>query len=427
MLIIFDLDGTLYRTDVALAQSVIRAASEVNLPHPDARAIVAAIGDTMDDFCRFLYPDSDPETLRSFRRRVSFWERELIPSVGVPYDGVREMIKELRSMGHRPVICTNGSLEYATIALSALHLADMFEAVEANRGESQKAELVARLLSKFPDEAKLIVGDRKHDVEAAGIHNVPSIGVTYGYGREEPHRANFTADTPADIVSLVCQCAVFAGIADDLAREAPTGGAVIGVNGVDASGKTTFARSLCTYLRACGRNTQLIHLDDFHNPREVRRRGSDEIDAYIHNAFNLELLVDELLAPAKEGREVNRELMLLDIDTDRPSVPRTFHIDREGIVVLEGVLLYREPLDSFFTYRVFLDIAFDEVLRRAAARDIPKYGEGFLDRYRRKYIPIQQWYLDTHHPKGRCDLVIDNNDPRRPEVMLRRPDSLTDS
>ena len=54
------------------------------------------------------------------------------------------------------------------------------------------------------------------------------------------------------------------------------------------------------------------------------------------------------------------------------------------------MLLFRPPLDKLFDYKIFLDISFQEVLRRAAKRDVPKYGDAILDRYKQRYIPAQQ-------------------------------------
>jgi uridine kinase len=35
-------------------------------------------------------------------------------------------------------------------------------------------------------------------------------------------------------------------------------------------------------------------------------------------------------------------------------------------------------------------------------------------RYRRRYIPSQQFYFDTVRPAERADIVVHNDDPRQP-------------
>ena len=53
-----------------------------------------------------------------------------------------------------------------------------------------------------------MVGDRMFDMEGAGEAGIRSIGVLYGYGdRQELINAGATylAETPADVVKLVCR------------------------------------------------------------------------------------------------------------------------------------------------------------------------------------------------------------------------------
>jgi uridine kinase len=88
---------------------------------------------------------------------------------------------------------------------------------------------------------------------------------------------------------------------------------------------------------------------------------------------------------------------------------------------VEGVLLYRPPIDNLIDYKVFLDISFDEVFRRAVARDVPKYGEEFLQKYIKRYIPAQKIYLKQFSPKEKCHLIIDNNNFKRPLYKVNTP------
>ena len=57
-------------------------------------------------------------------------------------------------------------------------------------------------------DMKRMVGDRMFDIEGAGEAGIRSIGVLYGYGdRQELINAGATylAETPADVVKLVCR------------------------------------------------------------------------------------------------------------------------------------------------------------------------------------------------------------------------------
>lgn len=63
---------------------------------------------------------------------------------------------------------------------------------------------------------------------------------------------------------------------------------------------------------------------------------------------------------------------------------------------------YRPPLEEFIDYKIFLDIGFDEMLRRAEARDAPRFGAEILAKYREKYIPVQKKYLEMYKPREKA-------------------------
>ena len=50
---------------------------------------------------------------------------------------------------------------------------------------------------------------------------------------------------------------------------------VVGINGIDCSGKTIFAESFERFLISRNYETQMITIDDFHNPQIYRYAGED--------------------------------------------------------------------------------------------------------------------------------------------------------
>lgn len=57
---------------------------------------------------------------------------------------------------------------------------------------------------------------------------------------------------------------------------------LVAVDGVDGSGKTTFAGHLEDGYRARGRAVHVVHMDDFLNPRAVRyQRGRVSPEGYF--------------------------------------------------------------------------------------------------------------------------------------------------
>jgi phosphoglycolate phosphatase len=195
---------------------------------------------------------------------------------------------------------------------------------------------------------------------------------------------------------------------------------IAGINGVDASGKTSFTQELNEFLLDSGLKTLCIYLDDFHNEAEKRMSRNDEIHAYIKTAFNLELLERAILKPLYDESYVSAELTLLDLDKNDYTVTKNFQASADTIILLEGSLLFREPVDKYLGYRIFLDVSFDEVKRRAEIRDVPRFGAGIIKKYEKKYIPIQEQYISEKKPKEKADMVIKNDDFENPEIVFHK-------
>ena len=108
--------------------------------------------------------------------------------------------------------------------------------------------------------------------------------------------------------------------------------------------------------------------------------------------------------------------------SDKYSVEKKYFIDTDTVVIFEGVMLFRDPIDVYFDMRIYLDITFKEMLRRAKKRDRALFGNNVIKRYENKYIPVQKWYMKKYDPKNNSDIIIDNND-----FILRRLDFVSPS
>jgi uridine kinase len=179
---------------------------------------------------------------------------------------------------------------------------------------------------------------------------------------------------------------------------------VIGVNGIDGSGKTTFAEALEAYLKAKGLPTQLLPIDDFHNPKAIRYAGTDQADNYYNRSFNISLIIEKLLSPIQKKKPVSLELKALDLETDKYQNYRKYNIQPDTIVIFEGVFLFRQELAPYIDLKVFLDISLEESKSRAIIRD----STADLKKYDTKYLPAQQKYLTEYPPTKVGDIVIDN-------------------
>lgn len=198
-----------------------------------------------------------------------------------------------------------------------------------------------------------------------------------------------------------------------LQKKVPDKAIVVGINGIDASGKTSFAEAFAKHLDAQGFGVQVIHVDDFQNPKEVRYASEDQIDNYFNRSWNLKQLVDELLSPIHAGEKVMKSLTLLDIATDEFTTKRNYEIGYDTIILLEGVFLFRPELVDFLDYKIFIHVSFEEAKRRIILRD----SSDIARKIDTKYHPTQRKYLHDYKPEENANMVIDNTDWNNPRIL----------
>lgn len=192
---------------------------------------------------------------------------------------------------------------------------------------------------------------------------------------------------------------------------------VIGISGIDGAGKTKFAESFEEFLISKNYETQIIPIDDFHNPQVFRYAGENQVDNYYNRSFNTNRIVKKLLIPIHQKSIFSTKLTVLDWHTDKYEIEKEFSFNPNTIVIFEGVFLFRKELSPYIDYKVFIEITFEESKRRALIRDV-HVSEAELKKYDEKYLPAQKKYLDEFPPSKTADMIIDNANWEHPRIKL---------
>ncbi len=183
--ILFDLDGTLTDSGEGIINCATLALEHFGLPVPSREEMGVFVGPPLDQtFLKFGVPaDKTQEAIDVFRSRylvVGKFENS-------PYPGIRELLEKLKAQGHRLFVATSKPETTAVEILHKFELAPFFEIIcgatfDTNR--VHKADVIAYLLEKIgKTEEILMVGDTEFDVLGAATHNIPTIGVAWGYGK----------------------------------------------------------------------------------------------------------------------------------------------------------------------------------------------------------------------------------------------------
>lgn len=198
----------------------------------------------------------------------------------------------------------------------------------------------------------------------------------------------------------------------------------VAVDGIDAAGKTTLANELMVWLQARGRPVIRASIDGFHRPRSERyRRGATSAEGYYLDSFDYPAVRAALLLPLGPAGSGRYQRAVFDFRTDRPLAAPDEAALPNAVLVMDGVFLPRPELDACWDYRIWVEVPFAVALGRARERDVALMGsdEEVLARYQARYIPGQQLYLQTVHPRERADAIVHNEDPVRPRLKFREP------
>lgn len=128
-----------------------------------------------------------------------------------------------------------------------------------------------------------------------------------------------------------------------------------------------------------------------------------------------------LLDPLGERGNRLYRTRVFDYRTDQPVHSRVLKAAGDAVLVFDGVFLLRPELADAWDFRIFVSVGSDEIVRRARIRDAGLFGspDGAEQRYRTRYLPAQQHYLEIVHPDHLADVVVDNDDPARPHLRVR--------
>ena len=206
--VLFDLDGTITDSGEGIINCSELALRHYGLPIPSREEMRVFVGPPLHEtFQKFGVPAEECDNaIAVFRSRYT--------TIGIfentPYPGIRELLEGLTANGNRLFIATSKPEEMANRVLAHFDLAKYFEMVcgaTMDHSRVEKSDVIAYLLNYIGGaENMVMVGDTAFDVIGAASHNIPTIGVSWGYGKVEDMvsaGAYAIANTPDELLGLL--------------------------------------------------------------------------------------------------------------------------------------------------------------------------------------------------------------------------------
>ncbi|GAA1860804.1 uridylate kinase [Asanoa iriomotensis] len=190
----------------------------------------------------------------------------------------------------------------------------------------------------------------------------------------------------------------------------------VAIDGAPAAGKTTLADELAAVLRARGREVIRATIDDFLFPRARRYpRGEYSAEGCYFDTHDYEALNRVLLGPLGPGGDLCFQAAVYDRASDAVSSPPVTTAAADAVLIFDGVFLMRPELIDRWELRVFVSTTLERTLDRALIREHGVSSQSAIERrWRERYIPSQEFYFARVRPTDHVDVIVHNDEPRRP-------------
>ena len=158
---------------------------------------------------------------------------------------------------------------------------------------------------------------------------------------------------------------------------------LLGISGIDCSGKSTLAEAILNRASNAGIRSELVCVDEFIIPNAQReRKGRVHVD-YFENTFDHKEFVNHIRRIAAN-----------------PGVQ---------LVIGEGVYLLRRELVEMWHLKVWLEMPAEQSVTRGAVRDADYFGspEKSKNEYLRRFVPAHDYHVERDSPAEAADFVFD--------------------
>lgn len=193
----------------------------------------------------------------------------------------------------------------------------------------------------------------------------------------------------------------------------------VGIDGITASGKSTFARDLALVLQAKGCAVISTSLDGFHHPRVKRYgRGRNSAEGYYYDAYNYSAVIENLLAPLGPSGNFNYKTQVFDVRNDVAVEIDFSRASPDSILIVDGSFALRNELRDYWDFKIYIKVDFATAEERASVRDADLFQSADLARSvtRNRYHEAHRIHIEISRPADLANLVICNKDPLNPKI-----------
>jgi uridine kinase len=184
---------------------------------------------------------------------------------------------------------------------------------------------------------------------------------------------------------------------------------LVGVSGIDGSGKGYLATQLQAHLALHGVIPAILNVDGWLNLPQKRFDQSAPAVNFYENAIRLDQFFSQLVLPLKDRRSIRLEADVVE-ETASEYRRHTYDYQDASVVLVEGIFLFKPQYRKYFDLTIWIDCSFPTALARA----IDRAQEGLspahtIAAYETIYFPAQRIHLARDNPREHADLIFEND------------------
>lgn len=186
---------------------------------------------------------------------------------------------------------------------------------------------------------------------------------------------------------------------------------LVGLSGIDGSGKGYVTAQIVTALQAKGVRAIGINIDGWLNLPHKRFTTSAPAEHFYQHAIRFDELFAQLVLPLRDHRSLRVEVDYAE-ETATEYRRHLYEFADIDVIVLEGIYLLKRAFRAHYDLAVWVECSFETALERAIARTqegLPP--EETARAYRTIYFPAQEIHFQQDDPRGAATVIV-NNDPR---------------
>jgi uridine kinase len=184
---------------------------------------------------------------------------------------------------------------------------------------------------------------------------------------------------------------------------------LVGISGIDGCGKGYIAAQIEARLAQHAVTSTVINVDGWLNLPDKRFDGDAPAERFYESAIRFDEFFSDLVIPLRDQRSVHLVADFVE-ETAREYRKHTYNIQNVGVILVEGIFLFKQAYRSLFDLAIWVDCSFATALARALQRA----QEGLppaetITAYETIYFPAQRIHFDQDNPRESADLILDND------------------